>query len=220
MSVFADSAFPKNGTAQEKAEYQKFTDNIIDETTKSYNKDGPRVPNWSLDMQITIDRIKCISKLSMPHGHQFTEDNFDALEAEKILLRFRQSESDISNKGGEYRKRFWSINDPSILVSPDSVFKPLVDEDLKSISDSNPRQLFSEVVASQAIIDSWEKKGTDVDSVLGIKPLREDEVIMVFYHGGGFYLECPGTNRTAALEISIETGNRVFCKMISSIFFI
>ncbi|PVU99230.1 hypothetical protein BB559_000879 [Furculomyces boomerangus] len=200
---------PDFDISKNKTEEEKLADLISKSTLKFYTE-GPTVPNWSLGLQIRIDRIIENLKGLSENAHLINEDNFDAKIVEKSFQKSRSNQTDISNKGGSYRTRYWPVEGEKVLTSPHKECDELSRQDNELASSGNPRQLFTEIVASDQILENAAKNGVDEEEALSIKPLHKNEIVMVFYHGGGFYLECPGTNRGAALDISKETGYRVF----------
>ncbi|PVU94586.1 hypothetical protein BB561_002433 [Smittium simulii] len=209
MTSIVGFGYPKNGSEDEKASYNQEIVDLIEKTTLKYNTQGPRVPNWTLGMEIVIDKFGHDLHILGEKTQLVNESNFDAKEVEKAYKIIRDIEVDISNRDGDYRKRYWNVSDDALLISPTPVFDKLISEDIELKNNSNPRQLFAEVVASKKIIGSAIKSGMSYEQALNIEPLSENETVILFFHGGGFYLESPGTNRGAALEISEETGYRV-----------
>ncbi|OMJ16049.1 Monoterpene epsilon-lactone hydrolase [Smittium culicis] len=210
MSDIIGYGYPTEGPAERQEEYNRIMKEVTEKATESYHKNGPLVHNWSLEMQVAIERIREELDFMLPHNPLLNESNFDAHMLDRAFQKMRSLESDISSKGGQYRKRFWKVENEAIVSSADPVFDHLVQEDRDLIGKSTPRELFTEIVASQEFLDSQKENGIDEETALSIKPLHSDEIIIVWYHGGGFYLECPGTNRSAALDISKETGYRLF----------
>ncbi|OMH86407.1 Monoterpene epsilon-lactone hydrolase [Zancudomyces culisetae] len=214
MTDWLGLAYPKNGTDEEKAYYFAKIKEFEDETRLMYEKEGPKVSNWTLQKHITVDRLKKEVMLTKRTNTVFyTEENFDAEELGKNFKVMRNLTSNELRKSdeGKYASHNWVVDidevcDVKKIVDRIPIFAELVSKDKSEKNGGHGlRTHFAEVVASKKIIESngGEEKG------LSLNPLDKDEVVIVHYHGGGYCMITPGAYRTTGIELSNLTNHRV-----------
>ncbi|OMH82055.1 Esterase [Zancudomyces culisetae] len=220
MTDWLGFAYPKNGTKDEQLSYLAKIDKLRSESTHSYKKDGPRVPNWSLEMQITVDRFKYEFKaLKSKSPVVITEENFNAELVGNAFYTLRHFVTDIekANKKAKHEVHDWpystssydseGICDIDTVAQRLPIFAGIIDQDRKAENNGeNPgAHHYAEVVASDTIIEAI----GDQKKALSLDPLNEHEVVVVHYHGGGYCIESPGVYRTSAAELSNIANYRV-----------
>ncbi|PVU84797.1 hypothetical protein BB559_006322 [Furculomyces boomerangus] len=145
---------------EQRAILEEHAAKVVGASALKYFKEGPILPNWTLEFQLALDLVKVAYGATGTRGVRMTEENFDL---EKIL----------AGKG-------------------------------------SPRESIVDVVVSESLVKRETSNGNGLDSILGTKPLSENETIFVHYHGGAYTRGSPGANRGLLLRIVNETGYRVF----------
>ncbi|OMJ26773.1 Esterase [Smittium culicis] len=175
------------------------------ESAVSYFINGPKLPNWSLGMQVSLELVK-VAYSNLATKEPVTVETFDTKLIGNMNKPFRETETSIEGMGGDYKRTTYLVDDPELIQNNIPEFEKLTRQDLESIEDPNsrPRSLYTEVVASDDIINSHPS------SALDLKPLSDNELILVHYHGGAYSRGSPGIYRGFALTLSKKTGIRVF----------
>ncbi|OMJ21075.1 Esterase [Smittium culicis] len=178
------------------------------ESAVSYFINGPKLPNWSLGMQVSLELVKVAYSVRATK-ELLTIDTFDTNTIGELNKPYRERDTSIQGRGGDYKRTTYLVDDPELIQNNIPEFENLTRQDLESIEDSNsaPRSLYTEVVASDDIINSHSGSS---GSALDLKPLSENELILVHYYGGAYSIGNPEVYRGFALTLSKKTGVRVF----------
>ncbi|PVU98610.1 hypothetical protein BB559_001413 [Furculomyces boomerangus] len=210
MTEFIRGLFRAKHAPEFEAKLKVTCAEIARKSAYKFLTEGPDVPNWNLAMQITLDQVRFVWGSMRASELPMNEQNFDLDTVVKKLAVIRNIEADITHRGGDHRHLYWSVDAEKLLVSPHEVFDKLAEQDRELVKKSTPRQLFAEVVACDKVIKEAQGKGIDVDTTLGFKPLHDGEVVMIHFHGGAYCYESAEVYRGSSVDISKETGNRVF----------
>ncbi|PVU97528.1 hypothetical protein BB560_005734 [Smittium megazygosporum] len=188
---------------------------VCGQTVSDYLTNGPRYPNWTLGMQTTVEAIKTGFGSMRPMNRVvMTTENFDIKVFGEAVTVIRDMPVDISGYPGKLGREEWSTHS--------NEFRNVLTESLFSGSEYGfirdriqreinvPRQLYSEIVFHNSLLDKTINSGYKEESFFSLSPLSSDEVVLIHFHGGSYCYECPGTYRRAMIDISKATGCRVF----------
>ncbi|PVU86101.1 hypothetical protein BB559_006673 [Furculomyces boomerangus] len=199
-----------NKTPDQEKMIDFFSSQLVGKTIKSFIRDGPKQPNWNIGMQVSSEMIK-VAYGSVGYRYAtMNEDNFDSNFISQALKPLRNTAVEIVSRGGDFRRHQWEIALPNLFDSPDPMFDNLARSDKECSDNGSPRKLFAEVVSSKEFIKNTSQSlGIDYEDVFDIKPLNENEVVLVHYHGGAFLQGSPGVYKRLLLRLHKETGLRV-----------
>ncbi|OMH85277.1 Esterase [Zancudomyces culisetae] len=214
MSDLYGVAFPKHLGKEEQDKYLSDMEKVMEDAKRSFIENGPKLPSWTLETQVAITRVKAELKRLLSDGDSghgpTTSENFNAEQIGKSMAPLRDFDSPSISEKGKFTTHYWKISAKSLFIPPSDLFKELCASDQKLAESKTPRELYTEVVASNDFIARLEEQNIDLDSALGMSPLHEDEKVIIHYHGGGFCLEAPSAYRAFGADICKETGYRVF----------
>ncbi|PVU87938.1 hypothetical protein BB560_006405 [Smittium megazygosporum] len=200
----------KSKTPEQDAILRKNISEAAAESALSYFRDGPRYPSWSLGMQVTLDLV-CATFGAMRHTNTLnTNEEFSVAKIGNAMRIIRDIEVDLTDCPGENKTEYWRVDHPSLYESPHPFFDELMSQDKERVEQNNPRQLYSEVVVHNEVIEAAKNKGHSMDQIMSLAPLDENEYIVVHFHGGAYCYESTAVYRRSMLDFSQETGCRVF----------
>ncbi|PWA01569.1 hypothetical protein BB558_002331 [Smittium angustum] len=210
MTEIAKRIFEINGLFPIKEELDAKCMEIAGETTRKYFTEGPPLKNWTLGFNITLNLLRQLPSPLSPRTEPLTEEILDYDELVKNLALARISNDNISIRGGNHSRHTYFINEEELFISPHKFIDELASKDRQSSKNNSPRSLFSEIVAHDSVVEKAIKDGYTKNQVLDIHPLSKDEVVMTYYHAGGYILSSPYAHMSGATDIPKETGYRVF----------
>ncbi|PVU93414.1 hypothetical protein BB559_003285 [Furculomyces boomerangus] len=210
MTDLAIGILRGNKTPEQEKKIEALSNQLLTESIRSFIRDGPKQPNWNIGMQVSSEMVKVAYGSVGYRNIAMTEDNFDVNFISQVLKPLRTTEIEIESRGGDHRRHQWEISSPNLFDSPDPMFVNLARSDKECSDNGSPRKLFAEVVSSKEFIKNTSQSlGISYEDVLDIKPLNENEVILVHYHGGAFVNGNPSVYRRLFLRLHKETGLRV-----------
>ncbi|ORX66550.1 hypothetical protein DL89DRAFT_270087 [Linderina pennispora] len=159
---------------------------------------GPRLPNWDLRIQVTLDVMRYMINNSAP---QLTNDdeieNIDVFQITRDVRKNRDRSTAWPIDKGIYQAH--TIDTKSVDIDTTRFAGVGVGED---DLPSSPRAIGYEIVLGTAAMGALEPYATDTDRLCSIQPLFEGERIMLGLHGGVWLTGSPDTHRSFAGELS------------------
>ncbi|PWA03156.1 hypothetical protein BB558_000674 [Smittium angustum] len=210
MTDTVKGIFIKNSISPNREELDAKSMAIAGETTRKFFTEGPPVKNWTLGFNITVNLRKSASGPLMPRSQMMTPKTLDYDQLIKDIAPLRVGDADISARGGNHGRHTYLVDKEELLISPHKYFDELVAKDKQACENNSPRSLFTEIVAHDSLLENAIKNGHTKEQVLDIHPLSEDEVVMVYFHGGAYVYSSPTVYMGGAADLSKEAGYRAF----------
>ncbi|OMJ11950.1 Esterase [Smittium culicis] len=204
MSDLAAGVFQYDWSEEELQKLKEKAVRITGKSAVDFYKNGPVLPNWTLGYQLGLDMVKIAYGTLVPDA-PVTLENFDLDSYIAKCKPFRESVANISGSGGNFRKHDWPIRPSELLQGVEvPLFSELVASDE---SLDTPRTLIAEITASDSLAELEASKNSN--DVFDFKPMSDNEVVMVHYHGGAYLRGSPSIYRNFFVKLSKKTNSRV-----------